>query len=309
MSFGTTEDTEALHSVIKKAYDSGILLVAAAGNTGDKTNYPAAYDEVIAVGSIGIDGTISEFSAKDEFVEVFAPGEMIESTGALSGTIRCDGTSMAAAHVSAVAACIWSEDLTKSAEFIRSVLLAGANKIDEDLSAGLIDYEYSMEVYEHIEKLLKEKEIIEENVDKEMLEEILNEIPKNDNVIQKYSEAVIEAAWSGHKELVADISTNSAMQEGAYFPDSVSSGLSGMLDNPLWHARRTKNSFVTYRYLVKVGNAVRSLSSSATSTSIKNAIKSVGMVTGQSVDDYEQLQSDLCTNEVVINKIIFYRCE
>ena len=40
-----------IHAAIRRAYDAGILVVAAAGNNG-VVEYPAAYDEVVAVGAI-----------------------------------------------------------------------------------------------------------------------------------------------------------------------------------------------------------------------------------------------------------------
>jgi len=50
MSFGGYADSELIHDAIRYAYDSGVLLVAAAGNRNTNVQlYPACYDEVIAV--------------------------------------------------------------------------------------------------------------------------------------------------------------------------------------------------------------------------------------------------------------------
>lgn len=65
MSFGMEQNSEALHKAIRDAYDAGILLVAAAGND-NHVEYPAAYDEVIAVGSVDTSGNVSEKSAVGE---------------------------------------------------------------------------------------------------------------------------------------------------------------------------------------------------------------------------------------------------
>ena len=52
MSFGTMTDSEALHQAVRSAYDAGMLLIAAGGNTeGASIEYPAAYPEVMAVGA------------------------------------------------------------------------------------------------------------------------------------------------------------------------------------------------------------------------------------------------------------------
>lgn len=52
LSFGTTQNSEALYLAIKAAYDAGILIIAASGNAGGAIEYPAAYPEVMAVGSV-----------------------------------------------------------------------------------------------------------------------------------------------------------------------------------------------------------------------------------------------------------------
>lgn len=55
-------------------------MVAAAGNSyGGDCEYPAAYEEVISVGALNEDGTISALSAIHG-VEVWAPGIRIYST-------------------------------------------------------------------------------------------------------------------------------------------------------------------------------------------------------------------------------------
>lgn len=65
MSFGVSEYSAALEKAIQAAHKAGILVIAAAGNTGDAgVQYPAAFDEVMAVGSVDKHGDIVESSAK-----------------------------------------------------------------------------------------------------------------------------------------------------------------------------------------------------------------------------------------------------
>ena len=65
MSFGISEYSEALEKAVQDAADAGILVVAAAGNTGSEgVQYPAAYDEVMAVGAVDKDGSVEQYSAK-----------------------------------------------------------------------------------------------------------------------------------------------------------------------------------------------------------------------------------------------------
>lgn len=68
LSFGMTVPSAALETAVKEAYDKGILIVAAAGNHG-VVEYPAAMDEVMAVGGTDTDGTVCDYSAEGEQVE------------------------------------------------------------------------------------------------------------------------------------------------------------------------------------------------------------------------------------------------
>ncbi len=81
ISIGTPTDSEELHEAVKKAYQAGIVIVAAAGNyMRDDVLYPAKYDEVIAVGSRGKKGgIISPSSVKNKNV-CYLPGENIVTT-------------------------------------------------------------------------------------------------------------------------------------------------------------------------------------------------------------------------------------
>lgn len=66
MSFGTTHYSEALHQAIKDANEEGILIIAAAGNTGEEggsVEYPAAFPEVMAVGAVNSNAELSDISA------------------------------------------------------------------------------------------------------------------------------------------------------------------------------------------------------------------------------------------------------
>ena len=86
--------------------DRGCVLVAASGNNGRETRYwPAAFPEVIAVGSVGAERKPSEFSTRGDHVALCAPGERIHTLG-LSGYQRATGTSFAAPFVAAVAALL-----------------------------------------------------------------------------------------------------------------------------------------------------------------------------------------------------------
>ena len=108
MSIESTENNPALLDAVNAAYNSGILLVAAGGNNGGgPVLYPAAYDSVIAVTAIDQNGLKASFSPIGQKIEVAAPGVRVNST-IQGGYGLLSGTSMAAPHVTGVAALIFS---------------------------------------------------------------------------------------------------------------------------------------------------------------------------------------------------------
>lgn len=86
MSLGSPDDSIALKTACDNAYAQGLILVAAAGNSGtsDKTaqnvQYPAAYASVIAVAASDINGNRGSFSSTGTQVAFIAPGVNILSS-------------------------------------------------------------------------------------------------------------------------------------------------------------------------------------------------------------------------------------
>jgi len=110
MSFGTPEsalganDPRPHAEVVRYAIARGVLLVAASGNSGAfERYYPAAHDDVIAVGAIDDSLTPCSFSTRGDHVDLCAPGRDIWTCG-LDGYACVSGTSFAAPFVSAVCA-------------------------------------------------------------------------------------------------------------------------------------------------------------------------------------------------------------
>jgi hypothetical protein len=110
MSLSTEYNGSLLYDAIKYAYDSGVLLVAAAGNeAGEAKVYPAAYDEVIAVTATDSDDKPAWFTNFGNWVELGAPGVNIYTTIRGGGYDYWSGTSFSCPHVSGLAALIWSK--------------------------------------------------------------------------------------------------------------------------------------------------------------------------------------------------------
>ncbi|MEY8367028.1 S8 family serine peptidase [Anaerovoracaceae bacterium 41-7] len=152
ISFGTQQYSEALKTAIDAATDDGILVIASTGNYGNSSiDYPAAFENVLAVGATNAAGKISDFSAGGEKVDLVAPGEAIAAQGNFGEKLILSGTSLAASHVTGVAACLWSKDLTKTSTFIKVLLKLSTKKMNCSNSGyGLIDYEQALELYNEI---------------------------------------------------------------------------------------------------------------------------------------------------------------
>ncbi|MBU0728448.1 MAG: S8 family serine peptidase, partial [Proteobacteria bacterium] len=91
------------------AYEAGVLLVAAAGNTfGGEPVYPASYDSVIAVTGTDRDDQPGWFSPLGPQIELAAPGVAVSSSASGGGETELSGTSQAAPHVTGTAALIMS---------------------------------------------------------------------------------------------------------------------------------------------------------------------------------------------------------
>lgn len=114
LSVGLILDKPSIREAVAYAEEQGVLVVASVGNDyaidGSFRYYPAGYDTVLAVGSVNREGSaISDFSQRGEWVNVYAPGENI-TIATLSGNTReSDGTSYAAARVTAYAGKLLQE--------------------------------------------------------------------------------------------------------------------------------------------------------------------------------------------------------
>lgn len=153
MSLGGSTDFLSMQSLCQKAYDSDIVIVAAAGNGfGGNVSYPAAYDSVIAVSATSVFDNYASFSNIGEEIELAAPGANIYSTSLAGEYESKSGTSMAAPHVSGVVALLLGADSTLGPAEVRGILDSTATDLGDEgkdiyFGNGLVNASAVLEYY------------------------------------------------------------------------------------------------------------------------------------------------------------------
>ncbi len=108
LSLSMTESLE-LQKAVNYAWSRGAILIAAAGNKGKSLpSYPAYYANCVAVAGTNADDSLALLSSYGDWVDVAAPGFNIYSELPDNQYGYKTGTSAAAAHISGVAALVFS---------------------------------------------------------------------------------------------------------------------------------------------------------------------------------------------------------
>lgn len=166
LSLGGSSPSLTLEEAVAYAFGKGVTVIAAAGNDNSSTLiYPAAYDAyVIAVGATQYDETKAPYSSYGPSLDIVAPGGntsvdqnkdgyadgVLQQTFTKSGTRITwgywfyQGTSMAAPHVSGVAALLIAKGNATTPEQIRTALQKTAEDKggvgrDDTYGYGLVD--------------------------------------------------------------------------------------------------------------------------------------------------------------------------
>ena len=161
LSFGGLDDSQTVRLAVREARLRGALLIAAAGNCGEMASYqsegcdtlnppiyPAALEEVIAVGALDATGQLAPYSETGDYIRLTAPGgaggsqrtnprDYVLSTWPPGLPSPIDqtgfsyevGTSMAAPHVAGTAALVWSTNPTLSRDQVESILFDTADDL------------------------------------------------------------------------------------------------------------------------------------------------------------------------------------
>jgi Subtilase family len=139
MSFVGPADP-ALHRMLAAAYAKDMVLIAAAGNAGPDAApfYPAADPDVIAVTASDSRDGLFKMANRGPYIAVAAPGVEILALAPGDAYQITTGTSVAAAHVSGIAALLLELKPSLKPKDIRSIIMTTA-KPHADLGAGLVN--------------------------------------------------------------------------------------------------------------------------------------------------------------------------
>jgi serine protease len=159
LSLAGRNGSQALQDAVKYAHSRGVIVVAAAGNSGGLVEFPAAYDDyVIAVGATRFDKTLAPYSNFGASIDLVAPGGDTSidqnqdgyADGVLQQTFKTpgsgytylfmEGTSMASPHVTGVAALMLSRKPDATQDEIKGALMQTARSLGprEQFGAGLL---------------------------------------------------------------------------------------------------------------------------------------------------------------------------
>lgn len=131
MSLGGTGFSLTLCDAVTSALNSGVVVVAAAGNSGNSVpSYPAACSGAIGVAATDSNDGVASFSNYGSpNVFVSAPGVSIYSTYLNSSYAALSGTSMATPFVTGLATVLMSQVTSRKPADVKSILATTSDKV------------------------------------------------------------------------------------------------------------------------------------------------------------------------------------
>ena len=128
ISLGGEQGSEVLQRAVSYALDGGVPVVASVGNDGTGVvNFPAAYEGVIGVTSVGASGRVANFSNFGDGVDLAAPGIGVWTATNSMGIASFSGTSISAAMVTGAIAMMLGSEPSLSPSEIKKLLVKFSN--------------------------------------------------------------------------------------------------------------------------------------------------------------------------------------
>ncbi|WP_035857291.1 S8 family serine peptidase [Cryptosporangium arvum] len=142
----TYVDDPDVKSAVAAAVAADVVVVATVGDgppspDGPVTPYPAAYEDVLGVGPIDVDGTlggVTELLGGTGVIDLVAPGDAMLSTQTGGGLAQVDGSAYAAAYVAGTAALVRSRWPSMRAAEVVKRLLATATPMSAGAGHGVV---------------------------------------------------------------------------------------------------------------------------------------------------------------------------
>jgi subtilisin family serine protease len=157
MSFELSQISDALLGAVNYATRKGVICIASAGNDSQQgLVYPAAYGNVIAVGSVDQQNHASSFSNYGPDLTLAAPGEGLVTTYPGNHYAAAWGTSFSSALVAGTTADLLSAidanlaGLMQTGDIQRSVRHANACGSAGSLGAGCLDLNLAMQFFKRM---------------------------------------------------------------------------------------------------------------------------------------------------------------
>ena len=130
LSLGGTSSSTTLYNAINYAWNKGVVIVAAAGNSNSSQRfYPAYYSNSIATAATDQNDNRASFSSYGSWVDVSAPGVSILSTYNNGDYAYLSGTSMATPFVSGLAGLLYGANPAWTNSQVRNKIQSTADTV------------------------------------------------------------------------------------------------------------------------------------------------------------------------------------